>query len=260
MRQALLAVALLSACSAQKKLPPHADLASAPLPEASELLESLARRRASVSSIRGLARTSYTAPDQSLRSKQFLVAARPDRMRIEVLSPFSTVFVVATKDGTLAAYEPGEKTVYRGYASVDNLARYIQVALPIDVIVDALMATPRMHAGQPGVVSFDQGLVELWQDADDDIRVTWFDQQHQPLRYERRAADGNVLLRVTYSPYDLDAGVSVPASVDLELPQDDRRLQIQMRDVEVNPLLDDVVFTLDTPPGSLEVILDAAAW
>lgn len=260
MRQALLAVALLSACSAQKNLPLRANLASAPLPDASELLESLARRRASVLRIRAIARTSYTAPEQSLRSKQFLIAARPDRLRIEVLSPFSTVFVVATRDGTLAAYEPGEKTVYHGHASVQNLARYIQVALPIDVIVDALMATPRMHAGHPGVVSIDQGLVELWQDAEDDIRVTWFDQQHQPVRYEQRDAKGNVLLRVNYPPYDLEAGVSVPASVDIELPQDERRIEIKLMDIEVNPPLDDAVFTLDTPPGSREVALDPAVW
>jgi outer membrane lipoprotein-sorting protein len=260
MRQALLAVALLSACSAQKNLPLGANRASAPLPEASELLESLARRRASVLRIRGLARTSYSAPENSLRSKQFLTAARPDRLRIEVLSPFSTVFVVVTRDGTLTAYDPGEKTVYRGAASVENLASYIQVALPIDVIVDALMATPRMHAGHSGVVSLDDGLLELWQDVENDIRVTWFDQLHQPLRYERRDATGNVLLRVNYPPYDLETGASVPLSVDLELPQDKRRIEIQLIDVDVNPPLDEAVFTLDTPPGSREVALDPAPW
>ena len=51
-----------------------------------------------------MARMRYTSPNESRRAKQIIIAERPDRLRLEVLSPFGAVFVLAANDGTLAAY------------------------------------------------------------------------------------------------------------------------------------------------------------
>ena len=79
-----------------------------------------------------MARVSYSSPEESRKAKQLLIAARPDRLRFEILSPFGTVFVLTAADGALAAWAREESTVYRGSASAANLQRYAQVDLPVE--------------------------------------------------------------------------------------------------------------------------------
>jgi hypothetical protein len=48
----------------------------------------------------------------------------------------------------------------------------------------------------------------------------------------------------------------LPTLLDLELPPSRERIEIMLRDPEVNPVLARSVFALETPPGSREVDLD----
>lgn len=259
---ALAGVALVvGGCAARERetVSPHGAWGSTDLPGERDLLALLTNRRAALSSIRGIARTSYESRDESHRAKQLLIAARPDRLRLEILSPLGTVFVLATADGRMAAYERGEKTLYRGRATQANLERYAQVDLPITSVVDVLLATPPALSGGSGVVTRDGNLIQLWQRRADDIRVVWFDGQ-LPARYERRNGQGNVLVRVTYPGYDAVDGVQIPTAVTLEFPPTEQRIGIRLADLEVNPILKDAVFALETPPGTREINLDQISW
>ena len=253
---ALLAAGMLTGCAARQPPDRPARYVEEHLPEADDLLQSLAERRAALHSLRTLARLTYTTPEDSRRAKQLLVAERPDRLRFEVLSPFGTVFVLAASDGTLAAYARDEATVYRGAASAENLERYAQVDLPITTAVDLLLGTPPLHPGNDAVVSLDERQVKLWQDDDRDVQVAWFSATLDPVRYERRNDEGQVLVRATFANYlDVD-GVRVATELGLELPQLQRRIDIALSDLEVNMTLADAVFSLETPNGSAEINLD----
>jgi hypothetical protein len=188
-----------------------------------------------------------------------IVAERPDRLRFEILSPFGTVFVLAARDGRLAAYDRDENTVYRGTASVENLDRYAQVDLPIALAVDLLLGTPPMLPGATGVVSRDDGCIELWQQSGDDVRVVWFDSKLEPVRYERRGTGGYVLLRVTYADYRAVGRVALPTHISVELPPSDRRIDVDLREPEANPPLANEIFALRAPRGSKEVDMDQVA-
>lgn len=257
-RLALGALAVLCAagCGPRQARLPGSALATAPLPHRAELLRSLSERRAVVQSLRTMARTTVTADGDSYRARQLIIAARPDRLRFEVLSPFGSEFVVTTSDGLLAAYERGEATFYRGTASVENLARYARVALPVETAVDLLLGTPPMDAEGLGVVSREEGLVKLWQEREQDVHVTWFGAALDPVRYEQRDREGRVLLRASFGDYAPVQGVSLPTRIGLDLPWSGERIDIDLRDPELNPTLSDAVFALATPPGSRVVDLD----
>jgi len=229
-----------------------------PLPQAEGLVNALTARRASIHSLRALARLAYTAPGESRRARQVILAARPDRLRFEVLSPFGAVFVLTASDGRLAAYARGEGTVYRGMASRENFERYAAVDLPVASAVDLLLGTPPVRERGNGVVSREDGQIKLWQHAGDDVQARWFTTTLDLARYEQQDEQGHVLLRATYTQYaDVD-GIRLPTQLRLELPATQRRVDIEFREPEVNPILADALFALETPPGSKEINLDQA--
>ena len=251
----VLAAMLLAGCAARSaSRPTPAPIGS--LPDAQRIVAALAERRNAVRSVRAMARLSYSSPEESRKAKQLLIAARPDRLRFEILSPFGTVFVLTAADGVLAAWAREESTVYRGSASAANLQRYAQVDLPVTTAVDLLLGTPPLPAATDRVVSADDGAVELWQDSGRGVQVLWVSPELEPQRYEQRAGDGHVLLRATFGQYAAIDGVRIPTQLGIELPPLQRRLDIALADTEVNPVLADAVFALETPAGSKEVNLD----
>jgi outer membrane lipoprotein-sorting protein len=231
---------------------------SAPLelPQLAEVMRAVETRRDSIQSLRAVARMQYTSPDESRKAKQIIIAERPDRLRLEVLSPFGTVFVLAASDGALAAYSRDEDAVYRGAASSANLARYAGVDLPVAMAVDLLLGTPPVDGAAEGVVSFSPNGVELWQSSPRGAQVIWFTPLLEPIRYEQRDEDGYVRLRATFDSYANVDGTRLPTLVGLELPRSRERIEITLRDPEVNPVLAKSVFALKTPPGSREIELD----
>jgi hypothetical protein len=248
---ALLAALTVAGCAARPRIPLGAPTGD--LPKAIDLLDLLATRRSTLRGLRALARTSYVSPEESRRVRQLLVAARPDRLRLDFLSPFGVALVLAAGDGELAVYEPGERTFYRGAASAENLRDFVQVDLPVDSAVDVLLVSPPMLDGEPGIVARDGYGVSLWQGYGNDVRVLWVDEALNPSRYEQRDGDGNVLMRVVYGEFARRNGVSVPSRIRIELPRDKRSVTIELRDIEVNPVLADGDFVLEVPGGSREI-------
>jgi len=249
---------ILAGCAARA---PHAPPAGpgGPLPSAAQIDDALAQRRAAVRSVRALARLRYSAPEESRSAKQLIIAERPDRLRFEILSPFGAVFVLTAADGALAAWTRSESTVYRGSASAENLQRYAQVDLPVATAVDLLLGTPPLQANADGVVSADDDGIELWQESGRGVRVGWFSPALEPLRYEQRDADGHVLLRATFGQYATVDGVRLPTQLGIEIPSAQRRVDIDLAEPEVNPVLSNALFALETPAGSKEVDLDRVA-
>lgn len=100
MIRALPAVAALAwiALACRSALPPAVPLADDD-PRPAALLAGLEARSASVEALRGLARLSVDGPGGSLRSKQVVVAARPARLRVEVLGFLSQTVAVLVTDG-----------------------------------------------------------------------------------------------------------------------------------------------------------------
>jgi len=254
----LVTVVALAGCTARPAPPPNAALAG-PLPTRAALAAALEARRAALRGLRAWARLSYDAPDESRRAKQLLVVERPDRLRMELFSPFGAVFVLTAGDGALAAWDRGEAIVYRGAASAANLDRYAQVDVPVPTAVDLLLATPPI-ADDAGVVSADGGAIKLWQETPQGVTATWFAAATlDPLRVEYQDADGRVRLRAAYDAWTAIDGVRLPSAVALDLPAAQRRIGIALSDIEVNPPLPPAVFALATPAGSREVALDAEA-
>jgi hypothetical protein len=128
----------------------------------------------------------------------------------------------------------------------------------VPTAVDLLLGTPPLLAGG-GQVSADGAAIRLWQDDGVGVTATWFTAALEPLRYERHARAGRVLLRATFDAWATAGDTRLPMHLGIELPPTQRRIEITLAEPEVNPPLAAAAFALATPDGSREVGLDRAA-
>jgi outer membrane lipoprotein-sorting protein len=261
-RAAVLALALAIVCSGcaavrRRTAPPPPGA----LPSAAQLDAALTARREAVRSLRALAHLHYRDPEESNSSREAIVVARPDRLRVEVMSLFGAVFVLTADGGALTAYARQENTVYRGRTSPENLWRYVRLSLPVNELVDIVLGTPPLRQRQQAQVSFDAqaGAICLWQDLAPGALVVWFSESELPLAAEERGADGQPKWHATFGEYEEQNGFPVATRIGLDLPMWHRSLEMKLEDVDLNPALDRSVFALQTPPGSRVVTLDAVA-
>jgi outer membrane biogenesis lipoprotein LolB len=248
---------LCAGCSVARRVGPHP--APSTLPSAAQLNAALHARHDAVQSLRALGHLGYRDPRESNTSRQAIIVARPDRVRIEVLSVFGTVFVLTAEDGAMTAYARQENTVYRGRASAANLQRYARLWIPLDDLIDLLLGTPPARRAVQERVSFDPqvGAVRLWRGLDDGAQVIWFSEAALPLAAEELKADGSARWHAAYGSYVEHGGVPIATDIRLELPAQERTLQLTLEDVDVNPALDQSIFALQAPPGSKIVNLDS---
>src|SRR5204863_3513890 len=90
---------------------------------AAELLETLAARRAAVTSLRSRARLRSGLSGVWIR--EALLVRRPDAVRVDVLSPFGLALAVGVRGDLLWAYPPARGTRYEGPATPANMVRLL---------------------------------------------------------------------------------------------------------------------------------------
>lgn len=252
----IVALVFTAACGVTQK--PILYPAPAHLPTAAELTSSLTQRREQLHSLRALARLRYTDPKESNSSRQALIVERPGRVRVEVLSLMGAAFLLTADDTTLVAYVPGERTVYRGTASPENLWRYTRLWMPVRDLVDVVLGTPDVSADATGNVTFEpeSGRIRLQHIADEGEAAVWFSTDGLPVAAERRSRNGVVLWQTRYGGYEAHDGITVATQIALELPRFSRTMELSLAEIELNPKLDSRLFALQPPQGSQVVNLD----
>jgi outer membrane lipoprotein-sorting protein len=248
---------VLAGCGATRRA--ASSRAPESLPAASELEAQLQARRQALHSMRALARLRYSDPHDSNTSREAIVVARPDRLRVEVLSFFGAMFVLAATEGQMTAYSRRENTVYRGAASSENMWHYARIGMPVRDLVDIILGTPPASNAGSTTVSYDpaRSAVRLTRDLEDGALAVWFD-GNVPIAAEHGDAWGEILWQARFSDYEDQEGIPVATRIRLEVPAWDRAVDIELTDIDVNPVLDETVFELPTPAGAKVVTLDAS--
>jgi hypothetical protein len=105
-------------------------------------------------------------------------------------------------------------------------------------------------------VSRDGEDLKLWQSVDDTVSICWFNSLLDPVRFERQDEQGYVLMSATFGK-PVDIGVTrLPTHLTVEVPASNQRIDIELRDPEVNPDLAENLFALRTPAGVKEIDID----
>ena len=113
-----------------------------PVSQFPDATAAIGRMRATYACSRGVsaeAKLDYIGPRGRARGNVLYIAAVPDRLRLDLSSPFGAMISTVTSDGkNFTLMDLRERRFLYGPANACNLARFTQVSLPPPVLVDLL--------------------------------------------------------------------------------------------------------------------------
>ena len=249
----------------------------------------LARMHASQACSRGVsaeAKLDYIGPRGRLRGNVLYLMSVPDRVRLDLFSPFGAMLSTLTSDGEhFSLLDPRQKRFFYGPANACNLARFTQVTLPPAVLVDLLRGEAPVLVHEAGtarvawesdryVIRIDSKhgaseRVELAPLAEDFTRP-WSEQRVRVLRvhveqdgvplysvelldHERATTarpridpDG---LEPPVPPSGPSCNAELPRRIHIEVPSEGHDLLLAVSEVTHNPPLTGGAFSQEQPAG-----------
>ena len=252
----------------------------------------LDRMRATTSCSRALtsdAKIDYFGEAGRIRGSLLYVVAVPDKLRLDVVSPFGATISTLTSDGhEFALFDLRQKQFLRGPANACNLGRFTHVPLPPAALVQLLRgeAPVLLHSPAAASIAWESGeyvvRIQSTRDASEEIHLRPLEQDYalpfsaQRVRVTevRVAQQGIELYRAQLvghhpakmsgarvDPDGLDpplppSGPScqseVPGRLRLQVPDGDQDVILENVDVSHNPPLTPQVFQ-QSPPGGVDV-------
>lgn len=216
-------------------LPPKRPAALPP----ERLFDALERDLAMISSYRAWGGLSLKSPSRSLRGRYFIAARSPDSMRFEVVSPLgNTLWAAVLSGGGIRVYDASSEVFYKGKATPESIARFFGVP-PMEPwdLYNLLLgrAEPRDLApfGARGKYLFKGRYVVTFRGA---------------IMGGMRPVQGKAFTLKLGGELEAD-GILFPGRLTL-FYRNGARLESTLRGLELNPGLDDGVFTLEMPKGA----------
>ena len=252
----------------------------------------LDRMRATTACSRALtseAKLDYFGPEGRIRGSLLYVVAAPDKLRLDIVSPFGATVSTVTSDGRdFALFDLRQKQFLRGPANACNLARFTHVPVPPAALVQLLRGEAPVLVHQPAEASiaWEAGeyvvriqstraateeihLVPVAQDyalpfTSQRVRVTEVRVAQQGIELYRAELVGHRPAKMSgprLDPDGLDPPVppsgptcqaEVPGRLRLQVPNAGQDVILENVDVSHNPPLDPNLFHQD-PPGGVSV-------
>ena len=208
--------------------------------EAAPLLAEAERRASSVERILAEARVEYYGSDGVRKGKVVVVAARPDAVRFEALSPTEDFLALLVSDGDrFVSFQRGDDRCFVGPACPLNVGRLLPLALPGAAVVHVLLGEAPVIAHDRAEVAFDTktGRYDVTLEAPDrgERQRISFDTEDLAPREARVWRGDRLLFRVTWQEWKRRGGVRLPQKIRFRMPAGEVDLSIAYRDLDVNP-------------------------
>jgi hypothetical protein len=223
-------------------------------PRPARLLAGLHERASAAHALRASARLSLDSPDLRFSRPQRIAAARPARMRIEIMGLFNQVAAVLVTDGALyQLYTAGESELEEGVVSSDLLWRVARVDLAPDEAVDLLLGAPRLTPRlRLGVATLyeDGGIAFERRDEHGAVRERLrFDAAGRVRGIERLDDGGELVWQGSFDDYRDVAGPeggAIPFAFDVALhfPRVQADARLKFKKVSLLNELDEALFEL----------------
>lgn len=256
--------AALGACAPPVAIapPPTASIADSTL-TGDDLLARLDKRYGALVTFRALADMEYRGPKDRGHVKEIVVVERPDRLRIEMMSPFGVALQLTSDGKSLRAYHRGQRTFYSGDATAPNLSRFTHLDLAIRDIADLLVGVPPNRPRRRRAEMEFENATKLWRVrsvlAEGGAQMLWFEQDRLlAVRSEEVDSEGAALYRTSYGDYRPVRGVLVPFDVRFEVPNQQTSVELRYSTIQVNEPLSEAIFRFDAPSGAKLVDLDVS--
>lgn len=193
-------------------------------------------------------------------AKGGLIAARPDRLRLDLLTPFGTSLGTAASDGqTLAVYLSTKNTLYEA-ANAETLLRELTGGAAGFADLCTLLVGGLPFEGAEVLDLYQDRGQTTWTFAGPEgsrASLTLDDRRQVTTAVRAWDSAGREVLTADYTDYNKLDGTWLPDEVELTLPLQDIRLDLGFGRWEALPEAPPV-FTLPAPRGAERV--DLSAW
>lgn len=273
-----LSAAVLTAC--YRSPPPSR------FPDADTALSRMRATHACSRGVSGEAKLDFYGEQGRVRGNLLYIVSSPDRVRLDVFSPFGATISTLTSDGRdFALYDLRQKSFLRGPANACNLQRFTRVPLPPHAFTELLRgeAPVLVHDAASASIDWSKGSYLLRisgkNQAEEEIRLVPNDADYSKPFQSQGVRVLSVAVRQAGAPlYRVELDEHAPASMSearrdpdgidppvlpsgpecrAEVPRrirfvvgdGERDLLLVSKDIAHNPPLVPGVFTQQAPPG-----------
>ena len=260
LRAVLLSAGLIvvAACAVVPETPPPG------LPGRPEVfLDRLEAEDGAVKTVRALANLRYEGPAGKGSVTQAIVAALPDRVRLETLSPLGTALLLLTIRGdALTVYAPPRHEYGTGRATRETLGRLVRVPIPPGPLLRLLVGLPPLpiRPGDPRVTLTVEAAAIRVESVDGPYwqRVWSGPDGMTPVRGELGEA-GALLLKFEFGDRRPLSGAVFPFAVSLDEMAAGAHVALQYETVRLNEPVEAALFALPPPADGKTRIIDLGA-
>jgi len=216
-----------------------------------QAVDFLKKRDASLQGLRGLASVRYGSNLFGVHGETAFAVRRPGQLRIDALSDFgSFASQVILSRGRLLIVWPSENTYFEGVADRGAMERFLSVGLEPDEMIDVLMgAVPLESEDRYRIVRADEKEIvvrgerrELWLERSEGrflpIKIVGLDERGK-MRYQAK-----------YGHYRDHEGRLFPVKLSAEFWEPRSRIEIQFKDIELNPKVENKIFRQEIPANA----------
>ena len=172
--------------------------------------------------LKAIAKIKVESPDETFSVKELIIAQKPNRLRLETLSPLGQPGFYAATDGQeLFLFAPSENTFYHGSATPRNLGLSIRLHLRVEEMVAVILGRVPLidyDADHLGCTVKEDGYVMQLRGRDENTTqvLTFSGDYLRVVASETYVNDGNWPASINYADYEIDR--------KHHLSQDDYRL------------------------------------
>lgn len=220
-----------------------------------ELLESLEQREQQFRSLRALASVTYRGSDGRGGVQEAIVVYRPDRLRLETLTPLGAILIVTADADQLIGFQPRERLFYRGRSTKKNLLRYTTIPLELEEWTSVLLGLPPVEVrgqwerkGDSLQRELGEGRMEV---------VTFHPNLKIPTRWQRIDPDGSMEVSALFADFFSTPNGPFPLKITLEASHRRVSLEIRYQGPELNVALPASLFAQEKPANVKEVLLES---
>lgn len=216
------------------------------------VLGAVERRSQAITALNALVSLEVWEKSERVRLKQMFIVERPDKLRVDTLSPFGQPLSSMASDGRdITIYSLDEKRYWTGTASPRNLARLIPIGVEGEELSALLRGGAPVIGHQTARLSWDGENGWYRVDLQGDGRRQRLSLEPAALRVveSRVWRDGALQYRARFGDYSGDDEAAIPRRMRFEVPMEALQIDLRVEEHEVNRPIDPAVFRIDPPRG-----------
>ncbi len=223
--------------------------------QAPKILSDLAERRRTITSFRITGRVDHFG-EHRVQGKTYFFSVLPDKLRIELVSPFgSPLNVLTINDDVFALHDLREGRYLTGPAKPCNIARLVRIPLPREDVVRILVGYTPLIEGTSKVTWDTAGFYRVTLSDGKRTQHLEIDGNHDtlPLMRSMLEDENGVIFDITYKKWLAVASIRMPHEIRIKMPREksDLLVRYDRGGVELNVELPEDAW-LQEPPANLE--------